>query len=284
VSKKQPIDVAKQEVKPSSFLDYRLYLKALYEHCKNATTNYSYHKFAEDLGFNATTVMHQVASGYRPLSLKAAINIAKTLELPSSESKYLQSLVEFCNAKLSSKRDEHFQKLQALKQLTLPDELDKDLLSYFANWYNPVIWELIAATDFKPDVNWIAKKIVPNLKPAVVEASLELLLRLDLIAYDAELKTYRQTRNRVTTGHRIKGMALVSYHSSMIDHAKTALTAISGKRRDVSAVTVNVTQETADKLRAMIHAFQLQLLDEAERAGPGDEIYQVNIQLFPFTE
>ena len=33
----------------------------------------------------------------------------------------------------------------------------------------------------------------------------------------------------------------------------------------------------------MIHAFQLQLLDEAERGQGGDQIYQVNIQLFPFT-
>ncbi len=284
MGKAKAIDKAKIEVKPSSYLDYRLYLKALYEHCKKASESYSYQKFALDLGFGATTVMHQIASGYRPLSVKAATTIAKTLGIPSAESKYFIATVEFCNAKDAGKRDLHFEKLRALKQETLPDEMDQDLLSYFAEWYNPVIWELVASPAFQPDPNWIAKKIVPHLKPAVVQESLDLLQRLGLIVYDEGAKTYRQTKDRVTTGHRIKGLALVSYHSSMITHAKTALTTMNGTRRDVSALTVNVSDETAKKLRTMIHAFQLQLLDEAERAGPGEEIYQINIQLFPFTE
>jgi hypothetical protein len=33
----------------------------------------------------------------------------------------------------------------------------------------------------------------------------------------------------------------------------------------------------------MIHAFQTSILDEAER-HPGDQVFQVNIQLFPLTD
>jgi len=276
-------EIVKKDVKPSSYLDYRLFFKALYEHRKEVG-EYSYQKFAEDLGFKATTVMHQIVHGYRPLTDKAAVSIVEKLDLEAAEARYLSALVSFCNAKTSVKREEFFQKLQTLKKKTLPDELDKDMLEYFSVWYNAVIWELIGTQGFQPDVNWIAKRIIPNLKPAQVKTSLELLERLKLIVFDPELQTYRQTKDRVSTGHRIKGMALVSYHSSMIDHAKAALTSISGKRRDVSAVTVSVNEETAKKMRAMIHTFQLQLLDEADRDGVGDEIYQINIQLFPFTE
>jgi uncharacterized protein (TIGR02147 family) len=276
-------EIVKKDVKPSSYLDYRLFFRALYEHRKEAG-EYSYQKYAEDLGFKATTVMHQIVHGYRPLTDKAAVSVIEKLDLESAEAQYLSALVSFCNSKTSVKREEYFQKLQTLKKKTLPDELDKDMLEYFSVWYNPVIWELIGTQGFQPDVNWIAKRIIPNLKPAQVKTSLELLERLNLIMFDPELQTYRQTKDRVSTGHRIKGMALVSYHSSMIDHAKAALTSISGQRRDVSAVTVSVNEETAKKLRAMIHTFQLQLLDEADRGGVGDEIYQINIQLFPFTE
>ncbi len=278
------IELAKQAVSPSSYLDYKLYLKALYAHCKESAAVYSYQKFAEDLGFKATTVMHQIVSGYRPLTVRAAKQIVGVLDLPAAERKYFITLVEFCNAKANSEREIHFQTLQTLKRKTLPDEIDKDLLAYFSQWYNPIIWELIGTKGFQADCHWIAKKIVPHIKPVLVQESLDLLLRLNLITFDAELKTYRQTKDRVTTGHRVKGMALVSYHSSMIDHAKTALTTISGTRRDISGITVGVSEETAKKLRDMIHTFQLQLLDEAERAGSGDEIYQINIQLFPFTE
>ncbi len=276
-------EIVKKEVKPSSYLDYRLFFRALYEHKKQAD-EYSYQKYAEDLGFKATTIMHQIVHGYRPLTAKAVSGIVEALDLEHAEAQYLTHLVNFCNAKVSSKREEAFQKLQTLKKKTLPDEMDKDLLEYFSVWYNPVVWELVGTKGFQPDIEWIAKKIIPNLKASQVKASLELLERLELIAYDSELKTYQQTKDRVSTGHRIKGMALVSYHGSMIDHAKAALTSISGTRRDVSAVTLSVDEETAKRLRAMIHTFQLQLLDEADRAGSGDQVYQVNIQLFPFTE
>lgn len=276
-------EIVKKEVKPSSYLDYRLFFRALYESRKESG-EYSYQKFAEDLGFKATTIMHQIVHGYRPLTSKAAAGVIDALDLESAEANYLMNLVGFCNAKVAAKRDEFFQKLQSLKKKTLPDELDKDLLEYFSIWYNAVVWELVGTKNFQPDLEWIAGRIIPNLKAAQVKASLELLERLNLIAYDAEHKTYRQTQNRVSTGHRIKGMALVSYHQTMIDHAKAALTSISGQRRDVSSITLSVSEETAKRLRAMIHTFQLQLLDEADRDEAGDQVYQVNIQLFPFTE
>lgn len=275
---------AAKEAKPSSFLDYRLFLKAVYTYCKETSDTYSYQKFAEDLGFNGTTVMHQIVNGYRSLSIKAAKQIVECFELDALESRYFLTLIAFCNAKNVQSREENFQLLQALKRQTLPDETDRDLLDYFSQWYHPVIWELIGTSAFRPDVAWIAKKIIPNLRPSLVQESLDLLLKLDLIAFDLESKAYRQTKNRVTTGHQIKGLALVSYHASMIDHAKAALTSMSGARRDVSAVTVSVNEDTARKLRDMIHSFQLQLLDEAERSGSGDQVYQINIQLFPFTE
>lgn len=278
------VKAAAKETKPSAFLDYRLYLKAVYTYCKEGSEAYSYQKFADDLGFNATTVMHQIISGYRPLSLKAAKQIVDCFGLDSLETKYFLSLVAFCNAKNTKVRDEQFLVLQELKRQTLPDELDRSHLDYFSQWYHPVIWELVGTKGFLSDPNWISKKIIPNLKVSVVEESLALLQKLDLIAFDAASQSYRQTKNRVSTGHRIKGLALVSYHSSMIDHAKGALTSVSGKRRDVSAVTVSVNEATAQRIRAMIHAFQLQILDEAERSQDGDQVYQMNIQLFPFTE
>lgn len=276
-------EIASKEVKPSSYLDYRLFFKALYEKRK-AAGEYSYQRFAEDLGFKATTVMHQIVQGYRPLTDKAAVQVIESLALESSEAQYLTALVGFRNARTAMRREDHFQKLQSLKKKTLPDEIDKDLLDYFSVWYNPVIWELVGTRGFRADINWISGRIVPHVKPAQVKASLELLERLHLITFDQESGTWKQTQDRVSTGHRIKGLALVSYHSSMIDHAKTALTKVSGKRRDVSAVTVSVDEETALRLRAMIHTFQLQLLDEASRSGVGDQVYQINIQLFPFTE
>jgi uncharacterized protein (TIGR02147 family) len=275
-------EIEKDAVKPTAFLDYRLYFRALYLHRKTSG-NYSYQKFAEDLGFAPTNIMYQIIQGRRPLTNKAATSVIKALDLEPAEALYLKYLIAFGNARGTAKREEAFHKLQELKKDTLPDEIEKDMLEYFSVWYNPVVWELVGTKGFKADPEWIAKRIYPHLKPVQAKESLELLQRLQLIAYDKEEKMWKQTRNRIVTPHVIKGMALVSYHNSMIDHGKASLTAISGSRRDVSGVTVSVNSETVKKLRAMIHSFQVQLVDEAEKGGIGDEIYQINIQFFPFT-
>lgn len=272
------------DLRPSAYLDYRLYFHALYEQRKQTSQGYSYQKFAVELGFAATTVMHQIIKGHRPLTLKAATAIATKLEIDKVEKKYLLALVAFCNAKDAAEKAEAFDILQQIKRETTADDLDKDLLSYFSEWQNPVVWELVGTKGFRSDPEWIAKRIKPKLKVEQVKQSLDLLERIGYIARDPETQEYFQTKDRITTSPNIKGIALVSYHHSMIDHAKASLTSISGKRRDVSAVTVSVNEETAQKLRSMIHTFQLQLLDEAQRAGVGDQVYQINFQLFPFTE
>lgn len=271
------------EVMPSAYLDYKLYFKALYEERKARTSPYSYQTFADELGFGETTIMHQVIKGYRPLSVKAAKGLVKYLGLPKGEEAYLFALVEFGNSKTNAKREESFQRLQTVKQNLLPTELDKDMLEYFSRWFHPVIWELVGTSDFQPKIEWIQKKIRTPLKPKDIEESLVLLERLDFIRWNEERTLVVQSKNRISTGPRIKGMALVSYHKEMIANAVEALTNVSGKRRDVSSITLKVTDENAQRLREMIHNFQLQLLDEAERSGEGDQVYQINIQLFPFT-
>lgn len=271
-----------QVVRPSSYLDYRLYFAGLYQERKAHIEGYSYQKFAEDLGFKPTTIMHQIVKGYRPLSSKALATVLPFLKLDRLESQYLQHLVIFGNAKNSLSREASFSRLKELKRELLPDVLEKESLDYFAEWYHPIVWELVGTEGFQPDPEWIAQRIIPSISAAQVEDSLALLLKLELI--QVEGSGFCQTQNRITTGHRIKGMALVSYHQNMLDHAKNALNRISGKRRDVSSMTVSVTEEGAERLRAMIHAFQIQLLDEAERCEKSDQVYQINIQLFPFTE
>ncbi len=285
---KAKLQNATDEVKPSSFLDYRLFFANLYDFLKResdaAGANFSWREFAELLGFKATNIMHQIVKGHRPLTLKAALPIANRLGLKGLERRYLLTLVEHAHARSSSVRDALFGKLVEMKDQSLPSDLDRDALAYFSEWYHPVIRELIGTSTFQNDIDWIAGRITPRIRPEQVKESLSLLVRLNLIAPDESGASFVQTKLRVGTGPKVRGMALTSYHQQMIDLGKSALALIPASRRDISAVTVTVNDATAARLKKMIHAFQTQLLDEAEKAGPGDQVFQINMQLFPFTE
>lgn len=270
-------------IRPSGFMDYRVYLDSLYQSLKSKHEHYTFQRMADDLGFGPTTVMHQIVRGYRPLSLKAAEKISRACGLETFERQYLVELVAYHNAKNTRERDEHFRKLLEFKSRTLPNEIDKAMLEYFSAWYHPVIREMVAMPGFRNDSTWIAKRLIPNIRPTQVEKSLALLESLGMIEFDTNTQSYRQSEARVSTGHRVRGMGLVSYHQQMIDLGREALTVIEGKRRNISAVTVCCDTDTANRLSAMVNTFQLQLLDEAEKCKTGDQVIQINIQLFPFT-
>ena len=140
-----------------------------------------------------------------------AVKVVKALRLTGLERRYFLALVDHGNAKSSAGREALFEKLVELKEQALPDESDKATLAYFSEWYHPVIRELVGTPGFRNDPVWIAGHIVPRIRPEQVRASLALQEKLGLIAFDAERQTYVQTKARISTGHRVKGMALTRY-------------------------------------------------------------------------
>lgn len=271
-------------VNPSSFLDYKVYLESLYLAMKAKTSRYSYAKFAQDLGFNASNILHQIVRGHRPLTVKAAQKIIDALDLRGVEKKYLLLLIQYNNATAVTERESLFNKLVDVKNEVLPTTEDKSWLEFFSEWYHPVVRELVGLPEFKSDPEWISDQIMPRIRPEQAKKSLELLANLGLIVWDKEKRRYQQTEKRIVTGQRVRGIGFTRYHQHMIDMGKESLTRVSGSARDISAVTVSVDLITYQKMKAMAHEFQMKMLDVAETAAEPDRIYQLNIQLFPFTK
>lgn len=271
-------------VNPSSFLDYKVYLESLYLALKLKVARYSYGKFAEDLGFNASNIMHQIVRGHRPLTVKAAQRIIDAIGLRGTEKKYLLLLVQYNNSTAVNERESLFNKLVEVKNEVLPTTEDKSWLEFFSEWFHPVVRELVGLPEFKSDPEWISDQIMPRIRPEQAKKSLELLERLGLILWDEKNNRYVQTEKRIVTGQRVRGIGFTRYHQHMIDMGKESLTRVPGSARDISAVTVSVDLITYQKMKAMAHEFQMKMLDVAETASEPDRIYQLNIQLFPFTK
>ena len=268
---------------PSGFLDYRVFFDSLYLAVKQKIGSYTYKRFSFDFGFGETTMMHQVVRGYRPLTLKSAKRIFQVLPLEKSEKDYLKVLIEYQNAKSVAKKEGFFNQLMAIKSQVLPSVLDRDLLEYFSEWYHPVIRELVGLPGFKNDVAWIAKQIRPGIKPEQAQKSLDLLERLSLIEYQAEKNSFIATSKRVSSGPRVSGIGLVSYHQKTMELARRSLSEDKGEVRDISSMTLSLTEDQISQLKSRIHSFQLEVLDKHDSQSQGEVVYQMNIQLFPVT-
>ena len=280
----QALKAAAEKAAPTGFLDYRDFLSAVYSQLKKSLDRYSYIQFAADLGFGRTNVVHLIIQGTRPLSAKAAEKVADSLSLNSIENEYLVTLAKYQNARSPRQRDELFDEIHAIKNRVLKSDIDRSQLEYFSEWFHPVIREMTFMADFKSDPDWIASKIFPRIRPEQARKSLALLESLKLIAFNAELSRHVATTTRVSTGDEVASIAVIRYHQQSIGLGRESITSVNEERRDVSAVTVCVSEAAARRMKAEVQAFRKKILAIADEVKDGDEVYQLNMQLFPLTK
>lgn len=273
---------ALESAKPMRFLDYREFLRALYNEVKLALPTYTYLKFSEDMGLSYSNALHQVIQGRRPLSLKAAEKIISSLHLSGQEKQYLLILVEHSNSKLSEERSSLLKRLMTLRDSCVSAQLEKEQLSYYSEWYHPVIREMVLLPDFNPDPYWIADRLDPRVRPEQVKKSLVLLERLKLI--ERKNGKYCVTSTNVTTGDEVSDLAVLRYHQNSIDLGKDSIMRVEDSLRDISGVTVAISEETAEKIKDELRHFRKKVLALAEQELHGDNVYQLNIQFFPMTK
>jgi uncharacterized protein (TIGR02147 family) len=281
-TEKNTLQQATLEVRPTQFLDYRKYLQELYSWLKLNLTTYSYLQFAEDLGFSQTNMVHLAIRGKRHLRLSSLYKICEALELKGLERQYLELLFKYTTARLPRDREAHFQRLLQLKNRTLTSQMDLYQLEYYSEWYHPVIREMVSMPDFDPDPAWIAQRITPRVLPEQARKSLELLQNLGLIRFSEEQKRFVISNRSISTGDEVANMAVTRYHQRTIEIGREAVTGVPAQRRDISALTMCVSKETAQRIKQEIQKFRKQILAIADSSENPDEIVQMNIQLFPF--
>ena len=276
----------REEIPVARFMHYRDYLKNVYQFLKPQIAGYSYLKFATEMGFGQqNNFLRLIINGQRKLTVKSAEKIADAFLFGKTERRYWLALVQFCNARRASERDDHSKTLMNLKPKLLPETIDRARLTYFSEWHHSVIRELTARDDFEMDPKWIQAKIAFPLRVEEITQSLELLTKLGLIYYDGKSKRYKRSSETLDTGADARGLAFMTYHQKMIDVAKLAVPFVSREKREIQAATIYISEEKLIELKKKVR----QLFDEAismdlSEGGGEHEVVQINMQMFPFTK
>ncbi|MGZ3748907.1 MAG: TIGR02147 family protein, partial [Pseudobdellovibrionaceae bacterium] len=73
-------------------------------------------------------------------------------------------------------------------------------------------------------------------------------------------------------------------HREMIKKASESIDLIPSARREISAITINLSAESFKKIKEIIHNFRNDIRAEAAREEKPDAVYQVTLQVFPLVE
>lgn len=264
------------------YLDFRAWLGDYYTAAKANDRRFSYRYFARRAGYSSPNFLKLVIDGQRNLSPDSVERFADALKLDDAERRFFADLVAFGQAADDAERNEAFERVAASRRFRRARRIDHQYHRYLSVWHYPVIREMVARDDFDEDPFWIAEQLVPRVPVPRVREALELLYDLGLLVRDDDGRL-RQAEPTLTTGHEVRSLAAGNYHRQMMERAADAIEIVPRAHRDLGALTMCVTPQTAQVMKHRLHQFLETMLELADSDEDGQVVYQLNFQFFPLT-
>jgi uncharacterized protein (TIGR02147 family) len=273
---------SKNEPDVLHYSNYRTYLADYYEFKKSESTIFSYRFFAGKAGLTSPNYLKLIMDGQRNLTKKSLVKFAAALGLKGLRAEFFENLVFFNQAKATSDRNVFYGNILRTRAKAGLKKLDEAQFHLYSHWRHIVVRELAALKGFRPDAGWVAKRLGKAITEKEAEESLNLLGRLGLLKKTAN--GFAQSDVNITTSDEVRSLLVKNYHHQMIGMAATALDNLPSGKRDVSSITIPIRTRDFAKLKEQIQLMRKELLNLAAETGAGEDVVQVNIQIFPLTD
>ncbi len=262
--------------------DYRTLLGDYYVKKKESQPYFSYRAFSRRTGFRAPNHLQRVINGDRNLSADAAVRYSQAMHLDSEEQDYFCTLVDREQASEREEQERLTEKLLAMKRYRGARCLDEAYAAYHSHWYIPAIFEMIACRGFVADPRWIAPRMRPSISEDEAAKALSVLRALRLVEENGG--TLTPVDPVLTTGREARRRAIAEYHRAMLESAKASIELVPSDERDISALTLCMSEGGLLRLKERIQEFRKELLSLAAENQDGEQVIQLNMQLFPLTK
>ena len=264
------------------YTNYRQYIADYYAE-KKAKSAFTWQVLTRAAGFSSPVYLKYVSEGRFNLSEDAAARVASAMGLENYELDYFCEMVKFDHAKKDEEKKAIFNKMLAIADIHKVRIIEGDSFRYFESWKNPVLRELAPAMPGAKPLA-LAKACRPEVTAAEVSESLNFLLKSNFLQKD-ENGNYVQTEKSITTGPMdVTPLAVRGMHRQMGEFALDAIEGVSQDERHFSGLTLGITREAYKKIVQEIADFQKRVIAIATSESATDEVYRLNVQLFPMTK
>jgi len=262
------------------YLNYREFLSDVYTSRKKHERGFSYRAMARRLGFASPNFLKLVIDGQRNIGKESLEKIATELNLNRKESEYFSYLVFFAQAKNPVEKNYYFGLIAGLRARKGIKLLASDNFEYLSEWYHPVVREMVAGRRDPIDYEALSGAIAPVVSPARVKKSVDLLKRLGLVATSAD-GVYAVTDPILNTENELNSFAVRRFHGEVLGVARHVLDSVPVEEREFSHLTLKISAGGFAKFKQRIQALRQEFLHEASVDADADEVYHLNMQLYP---
>ena len=263
------------------YTNYRVFLHDYYAYKKLTSAVFSLRFFASKAGLSSHAHLKLVMDGKRNITKNTVVKLIQGLGFADERAQYFENLVFFNQAKTDKEKAFYYGKLIRSTPGSRLHKMDCAQFRIFTEWYHSVIREMVELVGFNPAPEWISRHLGGKISPLEASESLRLLISLGLLSKTAN--GFRQAQNLITTDDEVNDLLVKEYHRQMLDIAKSAIEDVPADKCDISAVTFAIRRKDFPSLKKHLQLMRKELLDFSCDAGTGEDVVQVNIQLFPLT-
>ncbi len=270
----------KKNITIFNYTDYKLFLKDYYAFQKKQNRHFSYRYFAQKTGA-AASVMKDIMSGRRNLTLPVMNKYAAAMKLSTRETKYFEVLVRFVNSKNNAEKNEAFTEMIRIRGRSGIKFLGEDHYEFFSKWYHSAIRELITLPEFKEDYDWIGARLNPQITPLQAKKSVEFMLSVGILQRDRKGRL-AQKDAVISSEYEMASAALRNFHTQMVGLAQDAIEGTPRQLREISSVTLGLSEKCLHRIKERIRIFKEEILTMAvDDKSDSETVCQLNFQLFP---
>ena len=263
------------------YTSYRQYIADYYAD-KKAKSAFTWQEFTRAAGFSSPVHLKYASEGKLNLSDAAALRVAQAMHLAGYEQDYFCEMVKFDNAKTDAEKKDAFGKMLSIADSVKAKIIEGDSFRYFESWKNPVLRELAPAMPGAKPLA-LARACRPEITAAEVTETLNFLVKAGLLQKDKD-GNYKQTERGVTTGPmEVTPIAVREMHRQMGEFALEAIEGVAQDERHFSGLTLGITRDAYEKIVQEIAEFRKRIITIATQDDGMDEVYRLNVQLFPMT-
>ena len=205
----------------------------------------------------------------------------ESLELKLKKAEYFKLLVLYGKAKSDHEIKHYFEKLLTFIGID-GQRVQVDQYEFYQKWYYTAIRELIHIIKFRDNYSALGRMLNPPITPTQTRKAVALLERLGFIKRNRQ-QVYELTDVFISAGENWKSAAVRTFQAETMKLALRALEEIPKDERDISTVTITLNKDGLEQARERIRQLHKDLFAIADACENMDDIYQVNMQMFPLS-
>lgn len=276
-----------------NYLDFRVYLSDWYAfrrtQSKNDLRPYSYGVFSAAADIKSPNYLKMIIEGKRNLSDDMIAKFAKALGLTKELAVEFKALVRFGQCTDPAERNYLLKELADLRmqQQVKTGEINEQAIDKMPNWIG---WILYAALDqegveFKPEK--LRELLRGKATDSEIQEALKNLVRSGDILMDETTGRLQKAAHSTEQREEIPPALVRKLQSHLMYLGLESLFQDAPSDREFGSLTLALTRTEFEELRFKLRQLRKQThKDQAIRrmTSKGEQVYQLNLQLFPVTK